>query len=64
MDYKEKLQHYAHNQIDDISDEMLLDEAIATLENLFDGLEEHQLLHRSRAEAIAYLALRYIRDSQ
>ena len=64
MDWKEKLFHYQHNAIDDIPDEDLLDEAIATCENYFsimseDELLNDKLLHHNRPLAIAYLALKY-----
>lgn len=51
---REKL--VAHYQ-EDIPDEGLLDEAIATLESFFPYLSEKELLHHSRPLAIAYLAL-------
>lgn len=47
---------------EDIPDENLLDEAIATLENIFDYHSEDELLHCSRPLAIAYLALTYEKE--
>lgn len=60
MDYKEKLKHYAED--DGVQDDNLLDEAIATLENYFGYLDEDQLIHHNRVDAIAYLALKHSKD--
>ena len=57
MDYCEKLKHY----LDDLSENNdLIDEAIATLEGHFELIQENELLHFSRVDAVAYLALKSI----
>ena len=60
MDYFNTLIHYKDGLSDDVS---LIDEAILTLENYFDCLNGDTLLHRSRPLAIAYLALKEIKDT-
>lgn len=52
---REKLAHYQA----DLPDELLREEAIATLEAIFSYLSEEELLHHSRHLAIAYLALTF-----
>jgi rubrerythrin len=59
--WEEELKHYHKNRIDDIKDEDLLDEAIATCENIFGLMEEDKLHHHSRPLAMAYLALKYMK---
>lgn len=54
-EYVEMLRHYQEN----LRDDALLDEAIATLENYFSHMDKGELLHRSRPLAIAYLALKH-----
>lgn len=61
MDYIEILKHYT--ECDDIKDEDLLDEAIASLESNFELMSEDELLHHNRVKAIAYLALRHIKGA-
>lgn len=50
---REKLAHYQA----DLPDELLKEEAIMSLEQLFSYLSEEELLYHSRPLAIAYLAL-------
>lgn len=54
MTLREKLMHYT-DDLDYVSD--LKQEAIATIENIAQYMDEDELLHRSRPLAIAYLAL-------
>lgn len=57
MDYCEKLKHY----LDDINENVdLIKEGIASLEGHFELTPEKELLHFSRVDAIAYLALKGI----
>ena len=57
MDYCEKLKHY----LDDCDENVdLINEAIASLEGHFELTPENELLHFSRVDAIAYLALKSI----
>jgi hypothetical protein len=56
-DWKDKLKHY--QEFDNIKDEDLLKEAIATCENIFSLMDENELLHHSRPLVIAYLALKH-----
>ena len=44
---------------EDIPDGSLMDEAIASMENYFRHMSEHELYSHSRILAIAYLALTY-----
>ena len=54
MNYCEKLKHY----LDDCDENIdLIKEAIASLEGHFELIQENELLHFSRVDAIAYLAL-------
>lgn len=64
MNWKEKLKHYQVNTIDNIKDNDLLAEAIATCENYFYILDEEELNHHSRALAICYLALKHQEENQ
>ena len=61
MDYYNALIHYKDGLSDDVS---LIDEAISTLEGYFGCLNGDTLLHRSRPLAIAYLALKEIKDGK
>ncbi len=54
MTLREKLMHYTYD-LDCGAD--LKQEAIATIENIVQYMNEDELLHRSRPLAIAYLAL-------
>ena len=57
MDYCEKLKHY----LDDCDENIdLIKEAIASLEGHFELISENELLHFSRVDAVAYLALKSI----
>ena len=57
MDYCEKLRHY----LDDCDENIdLIKEAIASLEGHFELIQENELLHFSRVDAVAYLALKSI----
>ena len=57
MDYCEKLKHY----LDDCDENIdLIKEAIASLEGHFELIPENELLHFSRVDAVAYLALKSI----
>lgn len=57
MNYEAILGHY----LDGLSDSCnLVDEAIMSLEDTFQYRDGEALLHRSRPEAIAYLALKAI----
>lgn len=49
------LKHYQ----EDMEDADLLNEAIATCEDYFQGMSKDELMHRNRPLAIAYLALKY-----
>lgn len=55
-DWKDKFKHY--QEFDNIKDEDLLEEAIATCESIFSLMDENELLHHSRPLATAYLALK------
>ena len=57
MDYCEKLKHYL-DDCDENTD--LIKEAIASLEGHFGLIQENELLHFSRVDAVAYLALKSI----
>jgi len=57
MDYCEKLKHYL-DDCDENTD--LIKEAIASLEGHFELTQENELLHFSRVDAVAYLALKSI----
>ena len=54
MTLREKLMHYTHD-LDCGAD--LKQEAIATIENIAQYMDEDELLHHSRPLALAYLAL-------
>ena len=54
-EYVEQLRRYQ----EDLPDDALLDEAIATLECYFSCMDKGELLHHSRPLAIAYLALKH-----
>ena len=54
MTLREKLMHYTHD-LDCGAD--LKQEAIATIENIAQYMDEDKLLHHSRPLALAYLAL-------
>ena len=57
MNYCEKLKHY----LDDCDENIdLIKEAIASLEGHFELIQENELLHFSRVDAVAYLALKSI----
>lgn len=57
MDWEQVLKaQYQQNNIDDISDDELLDEAIALCESYFERMDKNKLLHHSRPLALAYLA--------
>lgn len=63
MDWVSELKHYQGS----MSDDDLLDEAIATCENFFNTMCKDEkfkdgLLHRSRPLAIAYLVLKHIKE--
>lgn len=53
--YTDILRHYQ----EDLPDDALLDEAIASLESYFSCMDKGELLHHSRPLAIAYLALKH-----
>lgn len=53
MTFREKLIHYTN----DLGDVDLKQEAIATIEDIAQYMDEDDLLHHSRPLAIAYLAL-------
>ena len=53
MGLREKLIHYTN----DLGDVDLKQEAIATIENIAQYMDEDELLHHSRPLALAYLAL-------
>ena len=55
--YSMKLKHYLADLSDDAD---LIDEAIASLEGIFELRQENELLHFSRPEAVAYLALKSV----
>lgn len=57
MDYCEKLKHYL-DDFDEGGD--IIGEAIASLEGHFELIPENELLHFSRVDAVAYLALKSI----
>lgn len=59
MNYCELLKHYKDDLSEDVS---LIDEAIATLEQSFSYMNKDELIHRSRPLAIAYLALKEIKN--
>ena len=59
MAYYELLKHYKDDLSEDVS---LIDEAIATLEQYFSYMNKDELIHRSRPLAIAYLALKEIKN--
>lgn len=59
--WEEELKHYQKNPIDDVKDEDLLDEAIASCENIFSLMEEDELHHHSRPLVMAYLALKHMK---
>ena len=59
MNYYEMLKHYKNDLSEDIS---LIDEAIATLEQKFSYMNKDDLIYRSRPLAIAYLALKEIKN--
>lgn len=64
MDWQKELKHYQVNVIDNVKDEELLEEAIATCESCFKNMYEdeelkYKLLNRSRPLVISYLALKY-----
>lgn len=54
MTLREKLMHYTHD-LDCSTD--LKQEAIATIENIAQYMDEDKLLHHSRPLALVYLAL-------
>ena len=57
MDYVKRLSHY----LDDLGPNLdIVKEAVATLEAVFEYKSENELLHNSRPEAIAYLALKFL----
>ena len=58
-DYFAILNHYR----EDILDDNMLDEAIATCEQFFGYMDGEELLHHSRPLAIAYLALKIQKDN-
>ncbi|HZK37421.1 MAG TPA: hypothetical protein VFC98_00890 [Clostridia bacterium] len=60
MNWVAILKHYQ----EDIKDENVLDEAIATCENYFHYTNKDDLLHRSRPLAMAYLAPKYERGKK
>ena len=55
--YEERLKHYL-DDCDENTD--LIKEAIASLEGHFELTQENELLHFSRVDAVAYLALKSI----
>lgn len=59
-EYVRMLRHYQ----EDLPDDALLDEAIATLESYFSHMDKAALLHFSRPLAIAYLALKHERGER
>lgn len=58
--YVKMLRHYQA----DLSTDLLLDEAITTLENYFSYMDKEALMHFSRPLAIAYLALKHEQDKK
>lgn len=60
MDYEVLLKHYQ----EDLKDEELMEEALATLELYFGAMDKEILTERSRPLAIAYLALNYERKKR
>lgn len=73
MDWVKELKHYQINVIDNVKNEELLEEAIATCESRFDNMYEDEelkakLSNRSRPLVMSYLALKHqqqlIRESK
>ena len=60
MDYYEMLKDYK----EDMSGDVLIEDAILSLEQQFSYMNKDDLINRSRTYAIAYLALKEISDSR
>lgn len=60
MDYYNMLKHYK----EDMSGDVLVEDAILSLEQQFSYMNADDLINRSRTYAIAYLALKEISDSK
>ena len=55
--YDVLLKQYA----EDTAPDTMVDEAITTLEDYFDGMDKQEFLHHNRVLAISYLALKHIK---
>lgn len=62
MDWVNILKHY--QEYDGVTDDELLDEAIATLEGFFPVMDKNELMHHNRPLVISYLALKKVKAEQ
>lgn len=62
MDWENVLKHY--RDYERVTDDEMLDEAIATCESYFETMDKERLMHHSRPLVMSYLALKQAKAEQ